>query len=136
MKISTPPRPRSIESGVAGERRPGPVPPSHLPLATFFDSNDVEQIRTGRAEAHGDERLAAAMKAVGTKAPIAVRLAARLIDEGAAASLDEGLRMELAHLRRNLPIGGRARRPDERRKIAAGVRRAVTGAGLDWELGA
>ena len=39
------------------------------------------------------------MKAVGTKAPIAVRLAAGLIDEGAAASLDEGLRMELAHLR-------------------------------------
>ena len=74
------------------------MPPSHLTLATFFDSNDVEQIRTGRAETHGDERLAAAMKAVGTKAPIAVLLAARLIDEGAAALLDEGLRMELAHL--------------------------------------
>jgi enoyl-CoA hydratase / 3-hydroxyacyl-CoA dehydrogenase len=87
-----------VESGVAGERRPGPVPPSHLPLAAFFDSNDVEQIRTGRADTHGDERLAAAMKAVSTNAPIAVRLAARLIDEGAAAPLDEGLRMELAHL--------------------------------------
>jgi enoyl-CoA hydratase/3-hydroxyacyl-CoA dehydrogenase len=87
-----------IESGVGGERRPAPIPPSHLPLATFFDSNGVEQIRTGRAETHGDERLAAAMKAVGTKAPIALRLAARLIDEGAAVSLDEGLRMELAHL--------------------------------------
>src|SRR6185503_15411634 len=87
-----------IESGTVGERRPGPVPPSHQPLATFFDSNDVEQIRTGRAETHGDERLAAAMKAAGTKAPIAVRVAARLIDEGAATSLDEGLRMELAHL--------------------------------------
>jgi enoyl-CoA hydratase / 3-hydroxyacyl-CoA dehydrogenase len=87
-----------IESGVVHEPRPQPVPPSHLPLATFFDSHDVEQIRTGRAEAHGDPRLAAAMKAVGTKAPIAARLAARLIDEGAAVSLDEGLRMELAHL--------------------------------------
>jgi enoyl-CoA hydratase/3-hydroxyacyl-CoA dehydrogenase len=88
-----------IESGIVGERRPETVPPSHLPLATFFDSNDIEQIRTGRADVHGDERLAAAMKAVGTKAPIAVRLADRLIDEGAAAALDEGLRMELAHLR-------------------------------------
>ncbi len=87
-----------IESGVSGERRPGPIPASHLALATFFDSNDVEQIRTGRAEAHGNQRLAAAMTAVGTKAPIAVRIAAALIDEGAAASLDEGLRMELAHL--------------------------------------
>jgi enoyl-CoA hydratase/3-hydroxyacyl-CoA dehydrogenase len=87
-----------IESGAGGDRRPRTVPTSHLPLAAFFDSNDVEEIRTGRADAHGDERLAAAMKAVSTKAPIAVRLAARLIDEGAAAPLEEGLRMELAHL--------------------------------------
>jgi enoyl-CoA hydratase/3-hydroxyacyl-CoA dehydrogenase len=85
-------------SGVAGERRPHSVPPSHLSLAEFFDSNPVEDIRAGRADTHGDERLAAAMKAVGTKAPIAARLAATLIDEGAAASLEEGLRMELAHL--------------------------------------
>ena len=87
-----------IESGAGGDQLPRPVPASHLPIATFFDSNDVEEIRTGRAEAHGDERLAAAIEAVSTKAPIAVRLAARLIDEGAAVSLDEGLRMELAHL--------------------------------------
>ncbi|MEO8259394.1 MAG: 3-hydroxyacyl-CoA dehydrogenase/enoyl-CoA hydratase family protein [Acidobacteriota bacterium] len=87
-----------IEDGVSAERRPGPVGPAHRPLAEFFDIHDVEQIRTGRAETGGDERLAAAMKAVGEKAPIAVRLAAALIDEGAAVPLEDGLRMELAHL--------------------------------------
>ena len=49
-------------------------------------------------ESDDAEPFAAAMRAVGTKAPIAVRLAARLIDEGAATSLGEGLRMEIAHL--------------------------------------
>jgi hypothetical protein len=74
------------------------VPVSHEQLARFFDSHDVEQILAGQADTHGDDQLAAAMKAVGTKAPVAVRLAATLIDRGAAVSLEDGLRMELAHL--------------------------------------
>ena len=45
-----------------------------------------------------DERLEKAMKAVSTKAPIALRIAASLIDEGFRVPLDEGLKMELAHL--------------------------------------
>jgi enoyl-CoA hydratase/3-hydroxyacyl-CoA dehydrogenase len=84
--------------GVVSGRRTHTAPASHAPLARFFDSYDVEQIRIGQADTHGDDRLAAAMKAVGTKAPVAVRVAATLIDQGAAVSLEEGLRMELAHL--------------------------------------
>ena len=38
------------------------------------------------------------MKRVGSKAPIALRLSQRLIDEGAKVSLAEGLQMELSHL--------------------------------------
>jgi enoyl-CoA hydratase/carnithine racemase len=74
------------------------VPGSHAAVAAFFDAHDVERIRTGSADTGGDPRLEAAMKAVGTKAPIALRLAARLIDEGAARPLADALRMELAHL--------------------------------------
>ena len=87
-----------VGAGVVSGRRPHAVPASHVPLARFFDSHDAEQIRIGQAATHGDDQLAAAMKAVGTKAPIAVRLAATLIDRGATVSLEEGLRMELAHL--------------------------------------
>jgi enoyl-CoA hydratase/3-hydroxyacyl-CoA dehydrogenase len=87
-----------VGAGVVKARRPHPVPASHLRLARFFDSHDVEQIRMGQADTRGDDQLAAAMKAVGTKAPVAVRLAATLIDRGAAVSLQDGLRMELAHL--------------------------------------
>ena len=38
------------------------------------------------------------MKAVGTKAPIALKFAAALIDEGFRVPLEQGLQMELSHL--------------------------------------
>jgi enoyl-CoA hydratase/3-hydroxyacyl-CoA dehydrogenase len=87
-----------VGAGKVSGRWPHALPASHVPLARFFDSHDVEQIRLGQADTHGDDRLAAAMKAVGTKAPVAVRVAATLIEQGAAVSLEDGLRMELAHL--------------------------------------
>jgi len=40
------------------------------------------------------------MASVSTKAPVALKLAASLIDEGARVPLEQGLRMELAHLER------------------------------------
>jgi enoyl-CoA hydratase/3-hydroxyacyl-CoA dehydrogenase len=87
-----------VGGGVVRARQPHPVPASHVPLARFFDSHDVDRILAGRADTRGDDQLATAMRAVGTKAPVAVRLAATLIDQGAAVSLQDGLRMELAHL--------------------------------------
>jgi len=87
-----------LARGPIVERRPGPPPASHRALAEFFDTNDVETIRQGRADTRGDERLAKAMKAVGTKAPIALRWAAELIDMSTRVSVEEGLRMELSHV--------------------------------------
>jgi enoyl-CoA hydratase/3-hydroxyacyl-CoA dehydrogenase len=88
-----------LAGGPSVERRPAPLPAAYQKLARFFDSHDVETIRLGRADTGGDEQLEQAMKAVGTKAPVALRVAAALIDDGSRASLDEGLRMELAHVR-------------------------------------
>jgi enoyl-CoA hydratase/3-hydroxyacyl-CoA dehydrogenase len=82
----------------AVERRPGPIPASHQTLAAFFDANDVETIRTKGAATGGDEALERAMAAVASKAPVALRLAASLIDDGARVSLAEGLRMEVANV--------------------------------------
>jgi enoyl-CoA hydratase/carnithine racemase len=58
----------------------------------------VEDVRTGRVDARGSKSLAQAMEQVGRKAPVALRMAERLIDEGADRPLREGLRMELEHL--------------------------------------
>ena len=87
-----------LAGGPAKERKPAAPPAAYQALAAFFDSNDVEAIRTRRANAGGDERVEKAMKAVAHKAPLALRLAAKLIDEGARVPLEQGLRMELDHV--------------------------------------
>jgi hypothetical protein len=87
-----------MAGGPAKERRPLTPPPAYRKLADFFDTHDIESIRTGRANTGKDEQLEKAMKAVGTKAPIALRIAAALIDEGFHVPLERGLQMELSHL--------------------------------------
>jgi enoyl-CoA hydratase / 3-hydroxyacyl-CoA dehydrogenase len=78
------------------ERRP--LPAEHAALERFFDSNQVEAIRTGSADTGGNPRLDQAVKRVAAKAPIALGIAADLIDRGADLPLDEALRLELSHL--------------------------------------
>jgi enoyl-CoA hydratase/3-hydroxyacyl-CoA dehydrogenase len=90
---------RLLAGGPSLERRPAAPPAAYQKLADFFTANDVEAIRRGVAKTGGDEQLERAMKAVGTKAPVALRIAASLIDEGSRVPLDQGLQMELAHLR-------------------------------------
>jgi enoyl-CoA hydratase/3-hydroxyacyl-CoA dehydrogenase len=82
----------------AAERRPAPLPVAYQKLAAFFDATDVEAIRTGRAVTGGDPLLERAAAAVATKAPVALRIAASLIEKGARVSLEEGLRMEVAQV--------------------------------------
>ena len=67
-------------------------------LAAFFERVSVEEILSGEAEVGDDPRLGKAIKTVGYKAPIALRLAERLVDDGIELSLDEGLELELSHL--------------------------------------
>jgi enoyl-CoA hydratase/3-hydroxyacyl-CoA dehydrogenase len=67
-------------------------------LARFFETHSVEDVRTGRVDARGSKSLVQAMEQVGRKAPLALRMAERLIDEGADRPLREGLRMELEHV--------------------------------------
>jgi enoyl-CoA hydratase / 3-hydroxyacyl-CoA dehydrogenase len=89
---------RFLTGPPASERRPASLPPAYQALAAFFDAHDVETIRSGRAATAGTEVLERAARAVATKAPVALRVAARLIDDGARVSLDEGLRMEVAEV--------------------------------------
>jgi enoyl-CoA hydratase/3-hydroxyacyl-CoA dehydrogenase len=89
---------QAIKDGVVEERKPGDVPQSHAALAALFADNTPEALREGGVDAGDDPRLGKAMKKVSQKAPIALRLAGRLIDEGADKPLAEGLAMELEHL--------------------------------------
>ena len=91
----------ACRAAIAEGLRPGTpkeLSTKHAALAAFFSENDAETLRMGKADAHGDETLAKAMKRVGGKAPIALRIAGKLIEGGASLPLADGLAMELAHL--------------------------------------
>jgi enoyl-CoA hydratase / 3-hydroxyacyl-CoA dehydrogenase len=88
----------AIARGVpAGRTRPT-LGAKHAALEVFFAANDADALREGKADTGGDENLAKGMKRMGSRAPIALRLSQKLIDEGSRAPLAEGLAMELGHL--------------------------------------
>jgi len=71
---------------------------SQVELARFFGAHSADEIRLGKAATDDNPVLIKAVKRAAGKAPVALRLAEKLIEEGKQLSLDEGLAMELAHL--------------------------------------
>jgi enoyl-CoA hydratase/3-hydroxyacyl-CoA dehydrogenase len=86
----------AIAAGPVTHRTPAPVPSSHTAIAEYFDRYEVGATSAPGAE---DPRIAKALKRIGFKAPIALRIAADLIDRGADLPVADGLRLELDHLR-------------------------------------
>lgn len=67
-------------------------------IAQAFETVDVEALLAGTA-VHDDPAIAKTLQRVRFKAPVACRLADRMIREGAAKGMDAGLALEMAHLR-------------------------------------
>ncbi len=88
-----------IAAGTPTGHGPRPVPATHAGIAAFFESHEVETLRTKGAPEGSDERIVKAVKRIGSKAPIALRLAESLIDRGADLPIQDGLRLELSHVR-------------------------------------
>ncbi len=82
---------------IADKYAPKPVPAGWQPVVDAFGDENVAAVLDGRAP-NDDPRVQKAVKALSYKAPVAVRLANRLIDEGTAKDLEEGLEMELDHI--------------------------------------
>ncbi len=88
----------AVEAGPVLDRRPGPVPDRYRALAEFFSTYHADAIREGRADTGGREELERAAKQVRAKAPVALRIASRLVDASSEVPLERGLQMELEHL--------------------------------------
>ncbi len=87
------------ETILGEEQRQSPTwPVAYAQLERFFNTNAVEAIRSGVADTEGKDALFKAAQRVATKAPLALRLAERLIDDGMQGDLAAGLRMEIQHL--------------------------------------
>jgi enoyl-CoA hydratase/3-hydroxyacyl-CoA dehydrogenase len=89
---------RGAAEAVPARKAPEDLPEPWRARARFFDENRVDAILAGDADTAGSADLERAVKRVRRKAPLALRLAEKLIDEGSRVSLEEGLRMELDHL--------------------------------------
>jgi len=88
---------RRCAGGILGPEKPGPRPPKIDALERFFESYGADQLLAGTADTGGDRLLARAMRRVAAGAPIALRYAERMIQEGAGRSLEAGLQMEIDH---------------------------------------
>jgi enoyl-CoA hydratase/3-hydroxyacyl-CoA dehydrogenase len=86
-----------IARGERASARP-PLSPERAAIEHFFAANRVEDIRTGAVNTGGDMALGRAVKQVAGRAPVALRLAELLIDEGSAHPLEEALRLEIDHV--------------------------------------
>ena len=70
-----------------------------MALEAFFTSHSVAQLLAGTADTAGHPRLLGALRRVRANAPVALRLAEWLIDEGMKRPLAEGMQLELDRLR-------------------------------------
>ncbi|MBI5360316.1 MAG: enoyl-CoA hydratase/isomerase family protein [Planctomycetes bacterium] len=96
------PKLHAIAAGekVPDKYAPKPVAEELKPLARIFADNNMEALLTGRpAENATAELLNKTAKAISYKAPIAVRLANKIIDEGMKKDLNGGLDVELSYLK-------------------------------------
>ncbi len=89
----------TIAAGRVHERPAATTSAEHRRLAEFFDTNDANTLREGKAATGGDTRLEKAQRRVASKAPIALRIASYLIDRSVKLSLDDGLELELSRLK-------------------------------------
>ena len=87
-----------VATGRPLNREPAPVPPTHKAVADFFERPPArDEVDLG--EAVGDDpRLAAALRKLGSKAPIALRIASELIDRSTDLPVEDGVRLELERL--------------------------------------
>ena len=88
----------ALAKGPVLDRRPAEVPAAWKGLADMFAAADPDALRDGQVDVGDDPKIAKAAGRVAAKAPIALRLASRLITAGAERPLADGLAMELEHL--------------------------------------
>ena len=87
-----------VGMGRPRDREPAPVPASHRAVAEFFE-RPAHRDDADINDATGDDpRLAAALRKLGSKAPVALRIASELIDRSAGLPVEEGVRLELDRL--------------------------------------
>ncbi len=85
-----------IARGRPGARQPRAIPETHRAVADFFEHDGLDP--AARAAAPADPRVATAVRRLGSKAPIALRIASELIDRGEKLPIERAVALELERL--------------------------------------
>lgn len=88
----------ALDQGVVTSRSPAPVPERFAARARFFAEVDPGRLLAGEYGEPDDAQVREAVKRASRKAPIALRVAAALIERGASLPLDDALALDLEHL--------------------------------------
>lgn len=88
----------AIDRGPGPHPRRAPLPDELRAVEALFERHSVEDLREGGVDPPSEPLASKSIRALERKAPVALRLAERLIVEGADRSLEEGLQKELDHL--------------------------------------
>lgn len=80
------------------ERAVKSAPAQFAGVTKYLSAHTAMEIFAGKADAGDDAAVQKTAKKIASKAPIALRIAEKLIEGGDGKPLDEGLEMELAHL--------------------------------------
>lgn len=84
----------------SGEARPRPAAGDRFAsVRDLFSDGRVAELLGGKAPPAADPALAKAVQGLARKAPLALKIAAELIDAGSRVSLEEGLELELGRIR-------------------------------------
>ncbi|MBI5442687.1 MAG: enoyl-CoA hydratase/isomerase family protein [Deltaproteobacteria bacterium] len=86
-----------LSGKIADKFAPRPVPQGWEPVAEAFSDARVADMIAGKA-AGDDPRVQQAAKVIPRKAPLAIRFANRVVDEGLRKDLESGLELELSGL--------------------------------------
>jgi enoyl-CoA hydratase/3-hydroxyacyl-CoA dehydrogenase len=87
-----------LAQGAIKERTHKPTPVKYQATERFFGRMSADALLAGDFDRSDDPVLSKAVAKLGSKAPIALRLADELIEKGAGLSLEEGLKLETDHL--------------------------------------
>ncbi len=91
-------RSHALAKAPVAARKPPAIPERWRALGEFLSATPVAALLGGEATAGGDEAIERFIRRARGKAPLALRYAEEIIEEGAKMPRDAGLALELSHL--------------------------------------
>ncbi len=89
---------KAITKAKKGKAAPGELPPEFEKIEELFSDGRIGVLLSGEGLSSDEELTRKMAKAISYKAPVAIKMANEIMDEGAGIALDDALALELSRL--------------------------------------